>query len=205
MVEHHIEKKAPITLTERLRVIFKLPLERVGLYFHNLGVKPNWITFFGLLGTIVGSYFVAQGDLMLGGIIIMLMGPIDALDGAVARIGKEVTQFGAFIDSVSDRYIEVLIYGGIIWYFITEQNSLGIILAFLASSGSVLVSYTRARAQSLGMETKIGILTRFERMVVIGPSLIFSIPLFGVAVVAILANITAFQRISSVKQQSESA
>lgn len=203
MVEHHIEKKAAITLTERLRLIFKLPLEKVGLFVHSLGIKPNWITLFGLLGTIVGSYFVSQGNLLGGGIIILIMGPIDALDGAVARVGAEVTKFGAFIDSVSDRYIEIIIYGGIIWYFISEQNTLGILLAFFASSGSVLVSYTRARAQSLGMETKVGVLTRFERMIVIGPSLILAQPLIGVALVAILANFTAIQRISDVKQQTD--
>jgi CDP-diacylglycerol--glycerol-3-phosphate 3-phosphatidyltransferase len=168
-----------------------------------LGIKPNWITLFGLIGTIIGSIFISRGDLLLGGVIILAMGPIDALDGAVARVGHEATKFGAFIDSVSDRYIEIVIYGGILWYFMSEQNSLGVLLTFFASSGSVLVSYTRARAQSLGMETKVGILTRFERMIVIGPSLIFSQPLIGVGLVALLANITAFQRISHVKQQSE--
>lgn len=203
MVEHHIEEKAPITFTERLRVLFKLPLLKIGLFFHSLGIKPNWITFFGLIGTIFGSYFVSQGNLLLGGVIILSMGPIDALDGAVARAGEEVTTFGAFIDSVSDRYIEIIIYTGVLWYFITRDDILGIVLTFLASSGSVLVSYTRARAQSLGMETKVGILTRFERMIVIGPSLIISQPLIGVALVAILANVTAFQRISDVKKQSE--
>jgi CDP-diacylglycerol--glycerol-3-phosphate 3-phosphatidyltransferase len=203
LVEHHIEKKAPITFTERLRILFKLPLLKIGLFFHSLGIKPNWITLFGLLGTVIGSYFVSQGKLVLGGAIILAMGPIDALDGAVARAGEEVTKFGAFIDSVSDRYIEIIIYVGILWFFITQNNILGIVLTFLASSGSVLVSYTRARAQSLGMETKVGILTRFERMIVIGPSLIISQPLIGVALVAFLANLTAFQRISDVKRQSE--
>jgi len=202
LVEHHIEEKAPITLTERLRTIFKQPLERIGLFIHSLGIKPNWITLFGLAGTMVGSYFVSQGNLVAGGAIILLMGPIDALDGAVARAGREVTKFGAFIDSVSDRYIEVLIYGGLLWHFSTEQNNIGILLTFFAAAGSVMVSYTRARAQSLGMETKVGILTRFERMVVIGPSLVLSQPLIGVGWVALLANITAIQRIIHVSKQT---
>lgn len=202
MVEHHIEEKAPITLTERLRTIFKQPLERIGLFIHSLGIKPNWITLFGLAGTMVGSYFVSQGNLVAGGAIILLMGPIDALDGAVARAGRVVTKFGAFIDSVSDRYIEVLIYGGLLWHFSTEQNNIGILLTFFAAAGSVMVSYTRARAQSLGMETKVGILTRFERMVVIGPSLVLSQPLIGVGLVALLANITAIQRIIHVSKQT---
>ena len=203
MVEHHLEEKAPITLTERLRTIFKQPLEKVGLFVHGLGIKPNSITMFGLIGTILGSYLVARGNLVIGGVIILIMGPIDALDGAVARVSKEVTKFGAFIDSVSDRYIEIFIYGGLLWYFNSVQNTQGVLLTFLASAGSVLVSYTRARAQSLGLETKVGILTRFERMVVIGPSLIFSYPLIGVGLVALFANITAFQRIVHVKKQSE--
>ncbi|NIV11731.1 MAG: CDP-alcohol phosphatidyltransferase family protein [Aliifodinibius sp.] len=203
MVEHHLEEQARITLTERLRGLFKQPLERIGFFVYSLGVKPNWITLFGLIGTMIGAYYISQGNLVAGGIIIFIMGPFDALDGAVARAGNEVTKFGAFIDSVSDRYIEIMIYGGILWYFLSEQNSIGVLLTFLASAGSVLVSYNRARAQSLGMETKVGILTRFERMLVIGPSLIFSQPLIGVALVAILANITALQRIYHVKHQAD--
>jgi len=202
MVEHHIEKKPVLTLTDRLRQIFKLPLERVGMFLSDLGVNPNTITLFGFLGTILGAVFIARGRLVLGGTIIMFMGPIDALDGAVARAGGKITPFGAFLDSVTDRYIEAFIYGSLTIYFISQGNSLGVLLSFVSLVGSVLVSYTRARGEGLGYHTKVGILTRFERMLVIGPAVLFKIPLVGVGIVALLANLTALQRIYDIWRQS---
>ncbi|MEJ2758749.1 MAG: CDP-alcohol phosphatidyltransferase family protein [Anaerolineales bacterium] len=203
MVENHIENKVPLTLTDRLRLFFKPLLERMGIGLYELGIRPNMITLFGLIGTVIGTIFVASGNLMLGGFFILLMGPIDALDGAVARASGTVTRFGAFLDSVIDRYIESLIYAGLIFYFNGQQQTLGIMLSFFSLVGSVLVSYARARAESLGIDTKIGILTRVERLVVIGPTIFFKIPLVGVAVVAVLANFTALQRINHVKKQIE--
>jgi CDP-diacylglycerol--glycerol-3-phosphate 3-phosphatidyltransferase len=203
LVENHIENKVPLTLTDRLRLFFKPLLERMGIGLYELGIRPNMITLFGLIGTVIGTIFVASGNLMLGGFFILLMGPIDALDGAVARASGMVTRFGAFLDSVIDRYIESLIYAGLIFYFNGQQQTLGIMLSFFSLVGSVLVSYARARAESLGIDTKIGILTRVERLVVIGPTIFFKIPLVGVAVVAVLANFTALQRINHVKKQIE--
>ncbi|MEN8241279.1 MAG: CDP-alcohol phosphatidyltransferase family protein [Chloroflexota bacterium] len=191
------------TLTDRLRKIFEIPIEATGMFLYKLGVKPNILTFSGVLGTLIGSYFVAKGELTLGGIIIMAMGPIDFLDGAVARAMGEPEAFGAFVDSVSDRYIELIIFGSLIWYYAIDGEMAGAFLAFLAASGSVLVSYVRARAQSLGYEAKVGVLTRVERFVVIGPTIIFQIPIVGVAIVAVLANFTAFQRIFFVKRQAK--
>jgi len=192
-----------LTLTDRLRKFFEIPIEATGMFLYKLGVKPNILTFSGVLGTLIGSYFVAKGELTLGGIIIMAMGPIDFLDGAVARAMGEPEAFGAFVDSVSDRYIELIIYGSLIWYYAIDGEMAGVFLAFLAASGSILVSYVRARAQSLGYEAKVGILTRVERFVVIGPTIIFQIPIVGVAIVAVLANFTAFQRIFFVKRQAK--
>ena len=196
------QQEAP-TLTDRLRRIFEVPIETVGMFLHKLGVKPNILTFSGVIGTAVGAYFVANGQLTLGGIIIMAMGPIDFLDGAVARARGEPEAFGAFVDSVSDRYIELMIYGGLLWYYAIDGEMIGAVLTFLAAAGSVLVSYVRARAQSLGYEAKVGILTRVERFVVIGPTIIFRIPLVGVAIVAVLANFTAIQRIFFVRKQAK--
>lgn len=202
-MENQIEKKVSATLTERLRIIFKPSLERIGIGLYNLGIRPNMITLFGLFGTVIGAIFVAMGNLMLGGFFILLMGPIDALDGAVARASGTVTKFGGFLDSVTDRYIETFIYAGLIFYFNGQQNSLGVMLSFFSLVGSVMVSYARARAEGLGIETKVGLLTRVERMVVIGPTIFFRIPLIGVGLVAVLANITALQRIMHVKQLTE--
>jgi CDP-diacylglycerol--glycerol-3-phosphate 3-phosphatidyltransferase len=203
LVEKQIGKKVEETLTDRLRELFKEPLEQIGQFLSNRKIKANWITLFGAFGSLIGSLLVARGALVSGGIIILSMGILDALDGAVARASKTTKKFGAFLDSVTDRYIEIFIYGGLLWYFIQEGNQVGIFFSYIAIAGSVLVSYTRARAESLGIETKVGILTRVERMVVIGPSILFKVPLIGVIVVGILANISALQRIFHVHQQME--
>lgn len=203
MTEKQIETGMPLTFTDRLREVFKQPLARIGTALYKKGIEPNWLTLTGVAGTLIGSFFVARGQLVLGGIIILLMGPIDALDGAVARARGETEDYGAFVDSVSDRYIELFIYSGLMWYFLSENDLLGGFLSFWAGAGSFLVSYTRARAQSLGYETKVGLLTRFERMVVIGPAIVFNVPLVGVIMVAILANITALQRIGHMRQQTK--
>jgi CDP-diacylglycerol--glycerol-3-phosphate 3-phosphatidyltransferase len=197
-----LQEESP-TLTDRLRKIFQVPIEKIGEFLYRLGIKPNMMTFSGVIGTFIGAYFVAKGQLTLGGIIILAMGPIDFLDGAVARARGEPEAFGAFVDSVSDRYIELMIYGSLLWYFAVADEMVYATLTFLAAGGSVLVSYVRARAQSLGYEAKVGILTRMERFVVIGPTIIFNVPHIGVAIVAVLANVTAIQRILYVRKQAK--
>ena len=150
----------------------------------------------------VGAIFVAYGKLTLGGIIIMIMSFIDVLDGAVARAGGELEEFGAFVDSVSDRYSDLMILGSLLWYFVETEFYLAGVVTFLAAAGSVLVSYVRARAQSLGFEAKVGILTRAERIMVLVAALIFNIPFIGVLIIAVFGNITAFQRIAHVRKQA---
>ena len=132
------------------------------------------------------------------------MGIVDALDGPLARL-RGTEDFGAFVDSVSDRYSELFVYGGLMWYYVQQADSLGSMLVFAAASGSVLVSYVRARAQSLGFETKVGILTRVERVLIIGPSLLFNIPIIGVGIIAIGANFTALQRIFHMRHQTQNS
>jgi CDP-diacylglycerol--glycerol-3-phosphate 3-phosphatidyltransferase len=162
---------------------------------------PNTITILGLVGNTIGAYFLARGEMTIGGIFILLMGPVDALDGTMARLRGEASEFGAFVDSVTDRYSELVIFGGLIFYFTQQGNVLPVVLSYLAAAGSVLVSYTRARAQSLGVETKVGILTRFERYLVLAPCLVFNIPMVALWILAVLANVTALQRIIDVRSQ----
>jgi CDP-diacylglycerol--glycerol-3-phosphate 3-phosphatidyltransferase len=119
----------------------------------------------------------------------------------MARLRGHPTQFGAFVDSVTDRYSELAIYGGLLIHYVSRQEWLPATLAYLAASGSVLVSYIRARAQSVGVETKVGILTRFERYLVLAPALVFNIPLVALWILAIFTHITALQRILDVRRQ----
>lgn len=199
---HTVKTEEQRTFTEFLRELFGNFLASAGKLINSWGIHPNILTTIGLVGTAVGSIFVALGQFSVGGIIILLMGLTDALDGAVARARGEPEDFGAFVDSVSDRYIELSIFAGLLWYY-TQQGDLRTSgLVFLAASGSVLVSYVRARAQSLGFEAKVGLFTRVERYLVIAPSILFGIPLVGITLVAVFANITAIQRVIHVRRQA---
>lgn len=200
-----VTSKTPMTFTDQLRIRFKGILDPVGAFFNRLGIMPNTMTMIGLAGNIIGALLLAQGHMVLGGIVIMIMGPIDALDGTMARLRGMAGEFGAFVDSVTDRYSELFIFGGLLYYFASQNNSLASLVVFTAAAGSVLVSYTRARAQSIGFETKVGLLTRVERYLVLGPSLLFNIPMVGLWIIAILANVTALQRIVDVRRQAMEA
>lgn len=191
-----------MTPTDQMRKRFKGILDLIGGFLNRLGLKPNTITIFGLVGNTVGAYFLSQGQMLAGGIIILLMGPVDALDGTMARLRGESTDFGAFVDSVTDRYSELVIFGGLLFYYLQQGEVLPAVLAYLAAAGAVLVSYTRARAQSLGLETKVGILTRMERYLVLAPCLVFNIPVVALWILAVLGNVTAFQRIWDVRRKA---
>ncbi|MGB2894994.1 MAG: CDP-alcohol phosphatidyltransferase family protein [Anaerolineales bacterium] len=195
-------KQAEITLTDALRIRYKYLLDPVGAFLNRLGFTPNTLTISGLVGNSIGAYYLARGSFLVGGLILLSMGAIDALDGTMARLRGEPSDFGAFVDSVTDRYSELVIYAGLLFYAIKELNLILAMLVFAATAGSILVSYIRALAQSLGYEAKVGVLTRFERFVVLVPSLIMGYPWIGVGLIAILANITALQRIISVRRQT---
>lgn len=204
-MEQVSENKQKVTFTDFMRTLFKGILDPIGTFLNRLGLMPNTITILGLLGNIIGAYFLSQGNLLLGGIIILAMGPIDALDGTMARLRGMAGQFGAFVDSVTDRYSELIIFAGLLFHFIQTGDQLASVLVYFAAAGSVLVSYVRARGQSLGWDSKVGILTRMERYLVLCPSLIFNIPLVGLWIIAVFANITALQRIFDIRRQARSS
>jgi CDP-diacylglycerol---glycerol-3-phosphate 3-phosphatidyltransferase len=202
-----MEKSANSTSTKKtfsdyLRLWFKWVLDPLGRFFNSLGLTPNTMTMLGLIGNSFGAYFLARGDMLTGGILVLLMTPIDALDGTMARLRGESSDFGAFVDSVSDRYAELIIYGGLLYHFLSLGEPLGGMLVFGAAAGSVLVSYVKARAEGLGYEAKVGLLTRVERYLVLAPALVFNQLIIGLAIIALFANITALQRIWYVRRQA---
>jgi CDP-diacylglycerol--glycerol-3-phosphate 3-phosphatidyltransferase len=190
------------TFSDYLRLWFKWVLDPLGRFFNNLGLTPNTMTILGLVGNSVGAYYLAKGDMLAGGILVLLMTPIDALDGTMARLRGESGDFGAFVDSVTDRYSELIIYGGLLYHFLSLGEPLGGLLVFGAAAGSVLVSYVKARAEALGYEAKVGLLTRVERYLVLAPSLVFNQLLIGLGIIALFANLTALQRIWYVRRQA---
>ncbi len=196
------ETSARKTFTDYLRLWFKWVLDPLGNFFNGLGLTPNMMTILGMIGNTVGAYYLARGEMVTGGLFVLLMTPIDALDGTMARLRGEASDWGAFVDSVSDRYSELIIYGGLLYYFLSVGETLGGMLTFGAAAGSVLVSYVKARAEGLGFGAKVGLLTRAERYIVLAPSLLFNKIYLGLAIIAVFANITALQRIWFVRRQA---
>jgi CDP-diacylglycerol--glycerol-3-phosphate 3-phosphatidyltransferase len=201
-VEQTNQKKQTMTLSDRARVVFKGVLDPIGAFFNRLGIYPNTMTLLGLVGNIIGAVLIALGYLTVGGIVVLVMGIVDTLDGTMARLRGMPSEFGAFVDSVTDRYSELFIFGGLLYYFLQKGDWLSVLAIYMAASGAVLVSYIRARAASVGMETKVGFMSRFERYLVLAPTLILTIPMVGVWIIAIVANITALQRIFDVRRQA---
>ncbi len=196
-----VAKPEPITLTDQLRVRFKGVLDPIARFLNGLGIYPNTMTIIGLIGNIIGAFFLSQGRMTIGGMFIIAMGPVDALDGTMARMRGESGVYGAFVDSVTDRYSELIIFGGLLIYFLNQNAGLASAVTYAAAAGSILVSYIRARAQSLGHEAKVGTFTRLERYLVLAPLLVFNLPLIGVAIVAVGANVTALQRIAHIRRE----
>lgn len=198
----HVVEKKPKSVEEFLRIQFKSLLDSIGIRLHRFGLHPNTVTIFGLVGNFVGAYFLATGHIFIGGIIVLLMGPIDALDGALARIRNDNSKFGAFVDSVTDRYSELIILGGLLIFYLRQADWVACSAVYLAAAGSILVSYVKARAEALGFDAKVGILTRVERYIVLAPALVIQQPLWGIWIIAVLANYTALQRIWFVRKQA---
>ena len=190
------------TFSDYLRLWFKWFLDPIAGFFLRLGFTPNMMTMLGLLGNTIGAFFLARGEMLTGGLFVLLMGPVDALDGTMARLRGEASDFGAFVDSVTDRYSELIIYGGLLYYFLNLGDITGGLLVFVAAAGSVLVSYVKARAEGLGYEAKVGLLTRAERYIVLAPALLFSQLYVGLGIIAVFANITALQRIFYVRKNA---
>ncbi len=178
-------KPQRLTLTDQFRARFKGILDPIARFFNRLGLMPNTMTILGLVGNIIGAFLLSQGQFVAGGIVIVIMGPVDSLDGTMARLRGIAGHFGAFVNSVTDRYSELVIFAGLIYYYMSQGDALATMLVYFAAAGSVLVSYIRSRGQALGWDTKVGLLTRMERYLVLAPSLVLSflsplIPLFGI-------------------------
>jgi CDP-diacylglycerol--glycerol-3-phosphate 3-phosphatidyltransferase len=166
-------------------------------------VTPNQVTVVGVVLTFVAAFLASFGYLLWAGVVLAFAGTFDILDGALARSSGRAYPYGAFLDSTLDRYSEGAIYIGLAAYFAGNGGPLQrwLLLATMAAlAGSFLVSYVRARAQSLGFTCESGLFARPERVVVTVVGLIFGgVVLYAVVfLLAILTNLTALQRIREV-------
>ncbi|MBN1223449.1 MAG: CDP-alcohol phosphatidyltransferase family protein [Candidatus Aminicenantes bacterium] len=180
-------------------------IERTVVLFIKLKFSPNTLTVLALLlGLGSGVFFGMEHPIWAAGLLI-LCGIFDILDGMVAVKTMRTTVFGAIFDSTLDRYSEFFVYLGLAYYF---RNHWAIWVLFFTFLGSTMVSYTRARAEGLGIECKVGIMQRAERIVlvslgaIIGPLLDIYVPvIIGILIfIALISNIAAFQRVFHVKK-----
>jgi CDP-diacylglycerol--glycerol-3-phosphate 3-phosphatidyltransferase len=190
------------TFTDHARVWLKGVLDPVGRFLNRLGITPNMMTMVGLIGHIAAAYFLTRGEVTTGGLIVFFLAPVDALDGTMARLRGEPSNWGGFVDSVVDRYSEVFVFGGLSLYYAQNGEWIPVGLCYLAATGSLMVSYVRARAQSLGLDVKVGFFTRLERYLVLVPILVFNIVVPGLVILAIGTYITSLQRIFSFRAQA---
>jgi CDP-diacylglycerol--glycerol-3-phosphate 3-phosphatidyltransferase len=170
-------------------------LEPIARLVGYTGISPNGVTILGLLVTIGVAVLLAQGYLRLGGALLIMAALFDAIDGTLARLLNRSTRFGAFFDSTVDRFAEATLLLGILIYCQAQGFSVGIVLTYVAIVGSLMVSYTRARAEGVGISIKAGLFTRVERMGILILFLLLDQLLIALAILAVLTNFTALQRI----------
>lgn len=182
-------------LTDLARKWTRWILEPLARFINWTGISPNLLTVIGFALMVGVAYVLATGRLQLGGILIILAGAFDGLDGALARLAGRKSRFGAFLDSTMDRLSEAVIYLGLLIHYTQQGGKQESLLIYATIVGSLMVSYARARAEGLGIECKKGILTRFERVVVLVIGLILNQMLIALWILAILSNFTALQRI----------
>jgi len=168
-----------------------LPLANLS---HRLGISPNVLSILGLAAAFAAMVVLALGRQWVGGLLIVLAGGFDSLDGTLARISGRTSTFGAFLDSIIDRVAEAAIYGGLLYFYVRSGAWLEPLMIYITVVGSFLVSYARARAEGLGVECKQGLLTRFERLAILVIALIIGQVPIALVLLAVLTNVTAFQR-----------
>lgn len=158
---------------------------------------PNQLTLIGLIFGLFAFFFIINGKIIYGAIFVLLSGIFDMLDGLVARTQRMMTNFGGFLDSVIDRYVDVLLFIALGLYGIDW------LLVAIAMSGALLVSYTRARAEKFLDRCDVGIAERGERMIILFVSMISGYIYEGLLLIAILSHLTAVQRIFYTFQNSK--
>ncbi|MCY4068337.1 MAG: CDP-alcohol phosphatidyltransferase family protein [Acidimicrobiaceae bacterium] len=178
-------------------------LTPIGVSLRRTGVTADMVTITGIVMAAGAAAAIATGYLRLGFLLLVLTGIPDALDGAVAKASGTSSLRGAFLDSVSDRLSDALLFGGIAWYLADTEPGHVMMLPVAVMSLAMLVSYQRAKAESLGYEAKGGIMERAERFIVLGFGLLFSeVLIWTLWVMVVLTSVTAVQRFVKVWRQA---
>jgi len=178
-------------------------LSPIGKNLHKAGITADVVTVIGILMAVAACISVAFGSLLLGFFLLVMTGISDALDGPVAKASGAASLRGAFFDSVSDRLTDALLLGGIAWFLIGDRPGYTVMLPISVMFVSLLISYQRAKAESLGLEAKGGLMERAERFIVLAIGLLFSEALIVILwIMLVLSTFTALQRFVKVWKQA---
>lgn len=189
---------------------FRAPVERavrpIGQLLRRSGLTPDHLTVVGLLIGIGAAFVIGAGHLRWGLVLVILAAVPDLLDGALAKASGASSQRGAFFDSTVDRATDIVLLGGVAWYLVQHQDPRLSVLAFAVMGASSLISYQRAKAESLGLDAKGGLMERAERVVLLCIGLLWEPLLVPVLwIMLALTLLTAVQRFVKVWRQAEVA
>jgi CDP-diacylglycerol--glycerol-3-phosphate 3-phosphatidyltransferase len=189
---------------------FRAPIDRavkpIGNGLRRTGLTPDHLTVVGMLVGVGAAVAIGSGRLRLGLVLVILAALPDLFDGALAKASGAASQRGAFFDSTVDRITDFVLMGGIAWYFASEESPHMAMLPFAVAAVSSVISYQRAKAESLGLDAKGGLMERAERIVLLCVGLLFDILLIPILwVMLVLTSITAVQRFVKVWRSAEVA
>jgi len=183
-------------ISERIGTWVRGYLLQVGQLVARTGVTPNQLTLIGLGLNVIVAIVIATGEFRLGGVLLLIASAFDMLDGAVARATQSISKIGGFLDSTLDRYSEIVVYLGVLIYLLdTDDARTASILVVVASTGALMISYARAKAESIGYTASVGLAARPERVVLLALFLIFGWTIWALWLLAFVTHITAITRI----------
>src|SRR5262244_4183023 len=183
-----------MTFTGGIGKFFGAIINRIVRWLALSKIHPNALTFIGLVINIWAAWLFAQGKFRWAGVVVIGAGLFDMVDGRVARATSQVTKFGGFFDSVIDRYSDLALFMGLLVYYASINRFFYIVLTAIVMTGSVMVSYTRARAENTIPKCKVGFLERPERVVLIIIGALFNRMPHVLWVIAVLSNVTVIHR-----------
>src|SRR5215469_769419 len=192
-----------MTYTRLIGVIFGWLIDHIVRWLALSRIHPNVLTFLGLVINIWAAYLFSKGRFRWAALVVIGAGLFDMVDGRVARATDRVTRFGGFFDSVLDRYSDLAVFMGLLVYYASINRFFYIVLTAIVMTGSVMVSYTRARAECSIPKCKVGFLERPERVVLIIIGALFDRMAQVLWVIAILSNLTVIHRMIYTYQQCQ--
>jgi len=192
-----------MTYTRAIGIVFGAAIARIVRWLALSRIHPNVLTFLGLVINIVAAYLFAAGSFRWAGAVVIGAGLFDMVDGRVARETNRVSRFGGFFDSVLDRYSDLALLMGLLVYYASIDRFFYVVLTAIVMTGSVMVSYTRARAENTIPRCKVGFLERPERVVllIIGALADRMAPVLWV--IAVLSNLTVIHRMIYTWQETK--